>query len=336
MTVLGDRRPLGWTDLRVAPVALGTMQFGWTVSDVDAMQILDRYVEHGGNLIDTADMYGPNQNWRSYERCKPHLGISEATIGRWVEDRGLRDSLVIATKVRARMWDGPDGEGLSASHVTRAVEDSLRRLRTDRIDLYQAHWPDDATPLPETMETLAHLVDAGKVRYVGLSNFSALGRLDDAIEVARSCGLRIASEQPRYNLVNRGEYEAALQEAALRDQLGIICYSPLASGFLTGKYRRSSPDSPRAAYVAQYAGPDGVALVDELQRLAENYQQTPAAIALAWILAQPGITAPIAGANSVGQLDGWVAAATLPLTSPEVQLLSGLGIAASRPEYTSW
>src|SRR5579862_8711914 len=177
---LAGRRLLGWTDLSVSPLALGTMQFGWSVSDVGAFDLLDRFVEAGGNFVDTADMYGPDQTRRSWLAARPHVGVSEDVVGRWIAERANRDHVVLATKVRARMWDGEDGEGLSRTHVVRAVEDSLRRLRTDRIDLYQAHWPDDATPLEETMGVFAELVEAGKVLYVGTSNYALAGQLDDA------------------------------------------------------------------------------------------------------------------------------------------------------------
>lgn len=333
---LADRRRLGWTDLHVSPLALGTMQFGWTMSDVQSMELLDRYVELGGNFIDTADMYGPNQNWRSYERCKPHLGISEDTIGRWAQDRALRDQIVIATKVRAPMWDGTEGAGLSRAHITRAVDGSLRRLRTDRIDLYQAHWPDDTVPLEETMQTFADLVSSGKVRYIGVSNYVALGQLEPALRAAAGCGLRLASEQPRYNLVNRDEYEKALEPVVEREHLGVICYSPLASGFLTGKYRNQPRESVRARYVAQYLNDDGNRLTDNLIAAAEKHHATPAAVALAWVIAQPGITSAIVGANSLAQLEDWAPAATLQLDDDELVRLGKLGWAASRPEYTSW
>jgi aryl-alcohol dehydrogenase-like predicted oxidoreductase len=335
---LTSRRQLGWTDLNVAPLALGTMQFGWTLSDVESMELLDAYVAAGGNFIDTADMYGPNQNWRSYERCKPHLGVSEDVIGRWMADRGNRDSLVVGTKVRAPMWDGPDGEGLSRKHIERAVEDSLRRLRTDVIDLYQAHWPDDVNPIEETFATFADLIKAGKVRYVGVSNYAALGQLDAVIDLSKSgIGPRLASEQPRYNLLNRSEYEGHLREVAQKEHLGVICYSPLASGFLTGKYSRdSSPEGMRKRYVGQYMNETGWALIDELDRVAIRHHVPKAPVALAWILAQPGITAAIAGANSTGQLHEWLAAGDLQLQPEEVSRLGALGWDASKPEYTSW
>ncbi len=335
---LSARRALGWTELKVAPLALGTMQFGWTMSDVESMELLDAYAAAGGNFIDTADMYGPNQNWRSYQRCKPHLGVSEDTIGRWMADRGNRGSLVIGTKVRAPMWDGPDGEGLSRRHIMRAVDDSLRRLRTDVIDLYQAHWPDDDTPIEETLSAFGELVQAGKVRYVGVSNYAGLGKLDEVIALAGTGAYpRLASEQPRYNLLNRSEYEGHLQELVEKEQLGVISYSSLASGFLTGKYRPdSNPEGMRTRYVSQYMNSAGWALIGELEKVAGRHQVSMPAVALAWILTQPGITAAIAGANSVAQLQEWLPGADVRLEADEVRRLGELGWDVSKPEYTSW
>ena len=335
---LAARRALGWTDLSVSPVALGTMQFGWTLSDVESMELLDAYVGAGGNFIDTADMYGPNQNWRSYARCKPHLGMSEDIIGRWMADRGNRSELVIATKVRAPMWDGPDGGGLGRKHLMRAVDDSLRRLRIDVIDLYQAHGPDPNVSLDETFTTFEELITAGKVRYVGVSNFAVAGLLDAVVELTSQPGYpRLASEQPRYNLVNRAEFEDHLQELALKHRTGVITYSSLASGFLAGKYRRNNtPDGVRTRYVGQYLNEAGWALLDELDSLAARHGATPAAVALAWILAQPGITAAIAGANSIAQFEDWARAGDVTLERGEVRRLGELGWRTSKPEYTSF
>jgi aryl-alcohol dehydrogenase-like predicted oxidoreductase len=337
--MLTQRRSLGWTDLQVSALALGTMQFGWTMSDVAAMELLDAYVEAGGNFIDTADMYGPNQNWRSYARCKPHLGVSEDTIGRWMKNRRNRNQLVVATKVRAPMWDGPDGAGLSSAHIRRAVDESLRRLRTDVIDLYQAHWPDPDTPIEETLAAFGQLIESGKVRYVGLSNYAALGQLEDVLAVASTAGYpRIASEQPRVNLLNLSEYDRALTQAVKEHDLGVICYSPLASGFLTGKYQRraGAPDTARLRFVEQYMTPAGWRLVSELEAVGSRHQVSAAAIALAWLIGQPGITAAIVGANSLTQLHQWLPAAQVDLEPAEVQRLTDLGWVASAPEYTSW
>ena len=337
-SVLSARRRLGWTDLEVAPLCLGTMQFGWSMASVASMDLMDAYVAAGGNFIDTADMYGPDQTRRSWAQARPHVGVSERIIGRWLRDRGNRDQLVIATKVRAQMWDGDDGAGLSAAHIRQAAEDSLRRLGIDTIDLYQAHWPDDQVLLEETLGAFQDLVDAGKVRYVGTSNFSAatLSRLLELSESGRFP--RIASEQLRYNLANRAEYEGSLRDLALRENLGILCYSPLASGFLTGKYARAGarPDSDRLRFVSQYFTEPGWLLADELTRTAAAHHVAPAAVALAWLLAQPGITAVIVGTNSLDHLQRALPAASLRLTSEEIDRLAKLGWQNSQIEFSSW
>jgi aryl-alcohol dehydrogenase-like predicted oxidoreductase len=335
---IAQRRKLGWTDLEVAPLALGTMQLGWLLSDVESMKVLDEYRAAGGNLIETADMYGADQTLQSYELGKAHVGVTEDIIGRWLQSRGCRDEMIIATKVRARMWDGPDGEGLSRAHVERAVDDCVRRLRVDSIDLLQAHWPDPDAALEETLEVFGELVGKGKVRYVGTSNFWAFGDvLSEALEVSRAKGgPRLASESPRYNLLNRAEYEGGLQEIVLREQLGTLCYSPLAGGFLTGKYRSDSTTSVRAGFVAQYCNERGFALIDALEELARNHDVATPAVALAWLIAQPGITAAIVGANSVEQLRGWAPAAGIDLSADELDRLGQLGWEASAPEFTAW
>jgi aryl-alcohol dehydrogenase-like predicted oxidoreductase len=335
---LSARRRLGWTDLEVAPLCLGTMQFGWSMGSVAAMDLLDAYAEAGGNFIDTADMYGPDQTRRSWAEARPHVGVSEQIIGRWLRDRGNRDQLVIATKVRAQTWDGHDGQGLSLAHIRRAAEDSLRRLGIDTIDLYQAHWPDDQVRLEETLGAFQDLIDAGKVRYVGTSNFPAetLTRLLELSQPHRYP--RIASEQLRYNLVNRAEYEASLRDLALRENLGILCYSPLASGFLTGKYtrNRARPDSDRLRFVSQYFTEPGWLLADELSRAAAAHDLTPAAVALAWLLAQPGISAVIVGTNSLDHLQQALPAAGPHLTAEEIDRLAELGWRSSQIEFQSW
>lgn len=332
-----QRRRLGWTDLEVSPLALGTMQFGWLLSDVQSMKVLDAYHEAGGNLLETADMYGGDQTLQSYELSRAHVGVTEDIIGRWLQSRGHRDEMIVATKVRARVWDGPDGEGLSRAHVERAVDDCLRRLRIEAIDLLQAHWPDPDTPLQETLEVLGDLVRKGKVRYVGTSNFWAFGNvLAEALELSRETGPRLASESPRFNLVNRSEFEDGLQAILQREEMGALCYSPLAGGFLTGKYRSASVPSARADFVQQYCNDRGFALVDALAATAEEKGVTPAAVALAWVLAQAGVTAAIVGANSVDQLSEWAPAAELSLSAEEVKRLGELGWAASDPEFTAW
>jgi aryl-alcohol dehydrogenase-like predicted oxidoreductase len=335
---LSGRRRLGWTHLQVAPLCLGTMQFGWSMPSVAAMDLLDSYAEAGGNFIDTADMYGPDQTRRSWAAARPHVGVSEQVIGRWLRDRGHRDRFVIATKVRAQMWDGPDGDGLSRKHILRAAEDSLRRLGIETIDLYQAHWPDDTVPAEETLAAFQELIDTGKVRYVGTSNFSA-SRLQELLQLSRPGRYpRIASEQLRYNLVNRSEYEASLRDLALSAGIGILCYSPLASGFLTGKYTKeaSQPTSDRLRFVTQYFTDPGWLLVRELGEIASAHGVPTGAVALAWLLAQPGITSVVVGTNSARDLRQALPAATLQLTPAELGRLSDLGWDTSTIEFRSW
>ena len=238
---LGTRRPLGRTGLTVCPIALGTMQFGWTMSDVEAMRLLDAYAGSGGNLIDTANMYGGDQSVESFEHNRAHVGVSEDVIGRWLKTRGARDTVVLSTKVRARMWDGDDGEGLSRRHIILAVEDSLRRLRTDYLDILYAHWPDPGSEPREWLGAFGELQAAGKIRHVGTSNFCGFGDFGDLLtpllELATASELpSVELEQTRYNLLNRRDFESGLQAIAARDGLGIVTYSSLASGFLAGRY----------------------------------------------------------------------------------------------------
>jgi len=312
-----ESRRLGRTDLSVSVLCLGTMQWGWTASEKRAREVMDAFVEAGGNFLDTADVYSV---W-----SRAGAGASEEIIGRWMKDRGNRASLVIATKVRGRMWKGPDGEGLGRAHITRAVEDSLRRLQTDYIDLYQAHSMDDRTPIEETMETFDSLVTTGKVRYVGASNYSAW-RLGRALW-ASAAGewARYESLQPHYNLIRRSEFERELRPLCEEMEIGVIPYSPLGSGFLTGKYRRGEnpPRSARAQSVNSRYGDDDRAwkTLDFVTEIALARARTPAQVSLAWLLAQPTVAAPIVGANSVAQLEDQLGAVGFELTKQELRRL---------------
>jgi aryl-alcohol dehydrogenase-like predicted oxidoreductase len=342
MTAGGDqplaaRRTLGWTDLSVSALSLGTMQFGWSVTDVGAFEILDRYREAGGNFIDTADMYGPNQSLRSWDAFRPHVGVTEDIVGRWMAERRCRDEMVVGTKVRARMWDGDDGEGLSRQHIEKAVDASLRRLRTDRIDLYQAHWPDLETPLEVTFEVFQDLVDAGKVRYVGTSNYGLFGQMEQVATLwERGRAPRIASEQLRYNLANRNEYEQSVKAVVLQHQIGVTCYTPLAAGFLTGKYRTVDDvqGSSRYRHLQQFANDRGFALVDAISQVASAHEVPPAAVSLAWLLAQEGVTSPIVGANSLEQLESWLPAATVSLSADNLARLDASSWDNSEIEFS--
>jgi aryl-alcohol dehydrogenase-like predicted oxidoreductase len=312
-----DYRRLGRTGLKVSELCLGTMQFGWTTDEHNAFAVMDAFAEAGGNFIDTADVYS-----RWFEGNPG--GVAEQIIGRWMRARGSREQIVLATKVRGRMWDGPNGEGLSRLHIIRACEDSLRRLQTDHIDLYQTHAFDADTPIDETLRALDDLVRAGKVRYVGCSNYPAW-RLAKALWASDRLGMAgYDSLQPHYNLAHRAEFERELKPLCEEEGLGVIPYSPLAGGFLTGKYRRDQmPESARAARIRdRYLNDRGFALLEALDDVAATRGLTPAQTALAWLLSQPVITAPIIGANTVEQLAESLGAAGVRLSSEEMTQLN--------------
>jgi len=341
---LGLRRPLGATGLHVSPVALGTMQLGWTVTDVQGMRLLDAYRDAGGNLVDTANMYGGDQTVQEFAPKAAHVGGSEDVVGRRLASRGCRDDLVVTTKVRARMWPGEDGEGLTRRHIVRAVEDSLRRLRTDHVDVLYAHWPDPDAVDEEWLEVFGELVRAGKVRHAGTSNFCGFDDFGDLLtpllrKAAEDPSLaRVEVEQPRFNLLNRGEYEGSgLQRLAVEQRLGIVTYSSLASGFLTGRFRPDT-DTPseRAGFVEQYCTPAGWHLLDGLDQVARAHDAPVAAVALAWTLAQPGVTSTIVGPESVAELADVSLAPRLDLTSEELAMLDQRSWTASQPEFVTW
>jgi aryl-alcohol dehydrogenase-like predicted oxidoreductase len=311
---------LGATGLSVSNLCLGTMQFGWTADEPASFAVMDAFVEAGGNFIDTADVYS---RWAPGNPG----GVSEEIIGRWMKARGNRDSIVIATKVRGEMWTGADGEGLSRAHVTRAVEDSLRRLQVETIDLYQCHWPDENTSIGETLAVFDELIRAGKIRYIGASNYTA-SDFGAAIKAAADKHLpRFSTLQPHHNLVHRKEYEAELAEICEKETIGVIPYSPLAGGFLTGKYRRGDalPDSQRAGTIKkQYLNEDGFCALDALDAVAAAHNTTVAAVALAWQLTRPAVAAPIIGANTRGQLAALLPGADLSLSSEDVAALDAV------------
>ncbi len=312
-----DYRRLGRTGLKVSELCLGTMQFGWTADEATSFAIMDAFVEAGGNFIDTADIYS------RWAEGNPG-GVAEQIIGRWMKARGNRQTIVLATKGRGRMWDGPNGEGLSRVHLIRACEDSLRRLGTDYIDLYQTHFFDPDTPIDETLRALDDLVHAGKIRYIGASNYPAW-RLAKALWVSDKLGLaRYDSLQPHYNLAHRAEFERELKPLCEEEGLGVIPYSPLAGGFLTGKYRRDNvPDSVRAQGIQRrYFNERGFSILDKLEEIARSRGLTVTQTALAWLLTQPVITAPIIGANSVAQLNESLGAAGVRLSPEEMEALN--------------
>ncbi|MCF6278111.1 MAG: aldo/keto reductase [Anaerolineales bacterium] len=313
-----EYRKLGRTDLKVSRLCLGTMQFGWTVDEAQAYKLLATAVARGVNFIDTADIYS---RWVDGNPG----GVSEQIIGRWLKQAGiLREKLIIATKVRGPMGD-PVTEGLSRERIVEMVENSLRRLQLDYLDLYQAHWPDDAVSIEETMRAFDDLVRAGKVRYVGASNYSG-AQLRQALAVSDEFGLtRYESLQPHYNLVHREEFEDESAEICRENEVGVIPYSPLAGGFLTGKYRRDSePDSVRAEGRRQYYTDKNWTLLAEMDELAARHEATVAQIALAWMLADPVITSPIIGANSPAQLEDSLGAVDVMLSDEEKARLDSL------------
>ncbi|WP_166141292.1 aldo/keto reductase [Methylosinus sp. RM1] len=301
-----EHRRLGRSGLACAPLALGCHVFGWTADAAASGAILDAFVDRGFSLLDTADTYS---TW-----VPGHSGgESETIIGDWLKATGKRERVLIATKVGGNMPDV--GKGLSRAHIIRSAEDSLRRLRTDRIDLYQAHFDDTATPFEETLEAFATLIQSGKVRAIGASNYSA-PRLAEALAAARAHGLPLFScLQPHYNLVTRAYYEGDLRRLCLEEELGVIPFRALEAGFLTGKYRsmEDTVGAARGAVVAGILDERSLDILRELDRAAAQFRATPAQIAIAWLLAQSGVTAPIVSVTSVAQLTEIFGALTLTL-----------------------
>lgn len=315
-----EYRNLGKTGLKVSALCMGTMQFGWSVSEADTLRILSRTFEAGINFIDTADVYS---KWVEENSG----GVAEEYIGRWRKQAKIpRDRLVIATKVRGQMGEGSNAEGLSRAHIMQAVEDSLRRLQTDYIDLYQAHWSDESTPIEETLHTLDDLVRQGKVRYVGASNYKAWELMRALWTSDKYDLVRYDSLQPHYNLIKREEFERELRAVCETYGLGVIPYSPLEGGFLTGKYRRDTPlpDSRRADGRQKYMTERNFAVLDKLDEIAASHQSTVAQVALAWLLSNPAITSPIIGATSQEQLEENLDALNVKLTDEERQALDKL------------
>lgn len=307
-------RQLGKSELRVSPIVFGGNVFGWTADAATSHRLLDAWLDAGLNTIDTADMYSA---WVTGHKG----GESEQVIGDWLRSRGGRDRVVILTKVGMEMGSG--GKGLSRAWINQSIDASLKRLGTDYVDLYQAHIDDPATPLEETLDAFAELVRVGKVRVIGASNYSA-ARLKLALETSDRLGLpRFQSLQPHYNLVERPLYEGALQDLCRAEGLGVITYFSLASGFLTGKYRGEGDLglSPRGGGMGKYLTPKGLGVLAALDAVAARIGSTPAAVALAWLSARPGVAAPIVSATSEAQLGPLVAAADLTLDADAVAAL---------------
>lgn len=307
-------RKLGRSGITVPPLALGGNVFGWTVDEETAFTVLDAYAEAGFSLIDTADVY---PRWAPGSKG----GESEAIIGRWMHERGNRHKMVIATKVGGEM--GPGKRGLGRKYLLAAAEASLKRLRTDHIDLYQSHRDDPATPMEETLGAYAALIEQGKVRAIGASNFTA-ERLGRALAVSSEQGFpRYESLQPQYNLYDRQEFERTLGPFCLKQGIGVITYYSLASGFLTGKYRSPADQvkSVRGSRAALYLTERGLRILAALDKVAKKHHAEPATVALAWLLAQPAVTAPIASATSREQVQALVAAPLLRLDRSDLEHL---------------
>lgn len=308
-----SKRTLGQSGLQVSPIAFGGNVFGWTLDESQSFAMLDAIVDNGLDFIDTADMYS---TWAPGHQG----GESETLIGKWLKKTGKRERIVLATKVGMEMGHG--GKGLKAAYIQKAVEDSLKRLQTDYIDLYQAHADDADTPLDETLGAFAKLIEQGKVRAIGASNYDGK-RLREAHEIAKRLGVpSYQSLQPHYNLHERKHYEEDLEPVVEELGIGVISYFSLASGFLTGKYRTGDDlKGARAEMVKGYMDERGVTILAALDEIAMARNATPAQVALAWLIARPSITAPIASATSSKQLADLVAATHLRLSADEVKML---------------
>ncbi|MDR6421070.1 aryl-alcohol dehydrogenase-like predicted oxidoreductase [Paraburkholderia phenoliruptrix] len=306
------KRRIGHSQLQAAPLMFGGNVFGWTADETTSFSILDAFVDAGLDFIDTADVYSA---WAPGNQG----GESETVIGKWFRKSGKRDRVVLATKVSKH----PKRKGLSAANIQAAVEDSLRRLQTDYIDIYFSHDDDSATPLAETLGAYQRLIEAGKVRVIGASNYSG-ARVEEALALARRHGLPAYQVlQPEYNLYDRAGYETDIEPVALAHQLGVVVYWSLASGFLSGKYRSKEDlaGKARAGRVEKYLNERGLRILGALDRVAARHASTPASVALAWLIARPSVTAPIASATSLRQLESLVAAVHLTLTGADIREL---------------
>ncbi|MDI1353278.1 MAG: aldo/keto reductase [bacterium] len=309
-----QQRRIGQSELMVSSLAFGGNVVGWTINEKQSFQILDAFVAGGFNFIDTADIYS---RWASGMG-----GESETILGNWMKARGNRQNLIIATKVGMDMGNGKIG--LSKKYIIQAVEDSLKRLQTSYIDLYQSHKDDEHTPVTDTLQAYQQLIKDGKVRVIGASNFSPQ-RLQASLDAASSYGLpRYQCLQPHYNLCERNLFEGDLENICLKNTLGVIPYYSLASGFLSGKYRTAadSSKSVRGRGADKYLNEKGFRILHALDEISSQHKTKPASVALAWSMARPSVTAPIASATSLAQLNELMAAATLSLRPQEISLLN--------------
>lgn len=315
-----EKRQLGQSSLHVYPITFGGNVFGWTADQAMSFKLLDAFVAAGFNFIDSADVYSrwvPGNNG----------GESEEIIGDWLKARGGRDKVIIATKLGIEI--APGKKGLSRAYMMQAVEDSLRRLKTDYIDLYQSHRDDPDTPIEETLSAYADLIKQGKVREIGASNFSA-ARLGESLRISTEKGLpRYQSLQPQYSLVERDEFEGPIEDLCLREKIGVIGFYSLASGFLTGKYRAKADTVGRArgSRVEKYLNDYGFGVIAALDDVAKRYDTKPVQIAMAWLMARPSVTAPIASATDLDQLAELMKSAAINLDAAAIQQID----AASKP-----
>lgn len=310
-----ERQQLGKTDLQVAPITFGGNVFGWTVDEKRSFELLDAFKAEGFNFIDTAD---------SYSRWVPghQGGESEKIIGNWMRQKGTRQQMIIATKVGSDMGNGK--MGLRKKHILEAVEESLKRLQTDYIDLFQTHFDEESTPVHETLEAYDQLVKQGKVRWIGASNMSA-DRLQESLDTSIDKGLvQYRTLQPLYNLYDRELFEMETEQICLHDKLGVLNYFSLASGFLTGKYRSKDDldKSTRGPGIQKYLNPRGFRILEALDQVSEQYNTDQATVALAWLLKRPSITAPIVSATSLGQLKSILKAPELNLDAKAMKFLN--------------
>jgi aryl-alcohol dehydrogenase-like predicted oxidoreductase len=309
-----QKRKLGNTGFEVAPLALGGNVFGWTADEAMSFKLLDAFVAAGFNLVDTADSYS---RWATGHKG----GESETVIGRWIARRGRHDDVIIATKVGSDMGQGH--KVLRKDYILQAAEASLKRLQVDCIDLYQSHWDDENTPLEETLGAYDQLLRQGKVKTIGASNYST-ARLSQALEVSEAKHLpRYATLQPHYNLYERASFEGELQALCLRENVGVITYFSLAAGFLTGKYRSEADfgKSARGPGMKKFLNPRGMKIIDVLDHVAKHHSATPAQIALSWLMARPGVSAPIASATDLDQLREILRATEIKLDAQATQAL---------------
>ncbi len=308
-------RRLGRTDLTIAPIVLGGNVFGWTADKATSFAVLDRFAEIGPAAIDTADVYS---SWVPGH----HGGESETIIGEWIKARGNCDRVILITKVGSPMGQGK--EGLSPAYIEEAVEASLKRLQTDVIDLYLSHWPDMATPVADTLGAYQRLIEKGKIRWCGASNLTT-NLLEQALAAAKaSGGPRYEVLQPEYNLADRAAFENGIAKLCRREEIGVITYFSLAKGFLSGKYRTEADltKSPRGGGVKVYLNERGFRILDALEAVAASHKARPAEVALAWAMARPGVTAPIASATSLEQVEALIRATELTLSPDEMTALT--------------